>query len=551
MHKRMAQVGVWVWACALLLGLPRTTVAAPQAFAFLAGFPRTEFYGASNSSPAIVDLNNDGKLEILIADTNGCVWAWDRQGNVLANFPLKTNGACSYTPRIDGPLAIGDMDGDGTLEIVAGTRGVSNTLGQRGKVFVWRANGAPVAGWPQEMFWSPDPEPSNLAEVYTVALGNVTGDAKLEIVAGTSNNSLSETCGENVYAWQTSGTLVSGFPTKYRGAGIWGYVAVADLTGDGLAEIITGRDQLYLHAYRADGTPLAGWPARTYVDPTKTDYDADKYMEYTTGAPAIGDLDGDGTPEIVIAGRVRDPLQGHTWTQNGLLVLEPNGSRRAGWTLIKLAGAPLYDLIPSKQAVALADLDADGKLEIVVPFADGTVRAYRENGTQAWTYNYAQGRHLFASEPVIGDVTGDSKADVVFGTYSPDATANAYVSVIGLDSNGNPLANFPLALPNEKASQELHGIRGGLALGDLNGDGTVEIAAASFGGALYVWTTGVAYQPSTMKWQMSRHDLYRSGSVTGGLHKPAVSLARALSATTYTYLPLITRAGGQTTTGCF
>lgn len=497
---------------AVRLILPNTPLhALSAAYAFLPGFPRFEFHSISNSGPAVLDLNRDGRNDIVIADDNGCVWAWDARGNVLAGFPLQTNGACDYTPRIDGPLAIGDLDNDGTLEIVAGTRGVSNAPGQRGKVFVWKASGTLMPGFPQEIAWSADATADNLAEVYTVALANVSGDANLEIIAGTSNNSTSETGGENVYVWNANGVVLAGFPTKYRGAGIWGYIAAADLTGDGHAEIITGRDQLYLHAYQANGQQLAGWPLRTYVDPTKTNYDTDRYMEYTTNAPAIGDLDNDGTPEIVIAGKVRDPLQGHAVTNLGVLVSEPNGSRRAGWTLIQLVGAPLSDALQPKQAPALADLDNDGKLEIVIAFADGTVRAFRENGNSLWTYDFAQGRRLYPSEPVIGDVNGDGQLDVIVGTYSPDGSANSFTGIIGLSANGVPLAGFPLALAYE-GTKSIQGIRAAPALADVNGDCYIEIVAGSLGGALYVWTLPFAYNAARMPWSISRHDFYRSGS---------------------------------------
>lgn len=74
-----------------------------------------------------------------------------------------------------------------------------------------------------------------------------------------------------------------------------------------------------------------------------------------------------------------------------------------------------------------------------------------------WKYDFAQGQTLSASEPVIGDVTGDGNLDIIFGTYSPDNSDNNLARLIGLNALGQPLAGFPLILNTKGASvkQEL------------------------------------------------------------------------------------------------
>lgn len=539
---------VLVFAFVLLIHpgtwLAADSTAVTQAIPYQAGFPRKDATSTIEfASPSVIDINGDGIKEILTADGNGCVWAWDVHGHVLPGFPLKTAGACGGTPRINGPLAIGDVDGDGIPEIVAGTRGISNLPGQRGKVFVWRANGTLLPGWPKEMDWN-EQYGNDIGEVYSVALANVAGDGRLEVIAGTSNNASNggdfdeET--PNLYVWNSDGSLLPGYPTWYRRAGIWGFVGAANLTGSALAEVVVGRDQLYVHAYNANGQPLSNWPAQTYLNPAETTWGDDPYIEFTRNAPAMADLEGDGVMDIVIAGKVRDPKQNHDTTNTAVLVLQPNGQRKTGWTIPALGGPPLTEGYSPAQAPALADLNNDGLLEIIVTLMDGTLRVYRANGSLLWQYNFSQGKILFASEPVVGDINGDGQVDIVFGTYSPDGSANNSVSVIAVSGSGQLLPGFPLTLTDE-GSADKKGIRAAPTLADLDGDCDVEILAASQARVLYVWDLPGAYNSHLMPWPTGRQNNQRTGSFEGS--NTAVSYPNTLSSLSdldyQIYLPIV------------
>ncbi len=242
--------------------------------------------------------------------------------------------------------------------------------------------------------------------------------------------------------------------------------------------------------------------------------------------------------EMVIAGKITDPLQGDAIVASGVIVANADGQRRAGWALPHLGGAPLHSDSPPSQAPALADLNGDGTLEIVVALFDGTIRALRENGTLLWQYDYAQGHRLFASEPAIGDVSGDGVVDIVFGTYSPDGSAHDRAGIMALSAAGQPLSGFPLPLTHE-GSQVARGVRAAPTLADLDRDGDVEILAASQAGTVYGWDLPAPYRADKMPWPNARGGLQRDGSAPA--EQPPVPPGPAATAPVRLWVPVVRR----------
>lgn len=492
-----------------------------DAFPFLTGFPRTDPSNIEFAGVAVVDLDGNGDWELVTADSKGKVWAFQHTGQVVSNFPFTTKSPnCSVSERINGPVAIGNVVGDNKPELVAGMRGCGSTSGKRGRTYVWDISGNVLPGWPKEMGWN-TVEPG-IAEVYSVALANLYDGSYLEIVAGTNNSAPNSGSAENIdtsnlYAWRGDGSTIGNFPTWYKTAGIWGAVATADLNGDGGWEAIVGRDHVYVNVYDPSGHTWPNFPLHTPTNQSSlgSQWGTYKYGEFTRTAPAVGDLDGDGQLEMIFHGKVRDPNQNHNVVQNGLWVVESDGTRMAGWENSPLVGDSLYDEFGPMFSASLGDLGRNGSVEVVVPYADGVLRVYRPDGSLYWSYNYAQGRRLFASEAVIGDVSGDGLPDVVFGTYAPDKNSNqADVRLIALHgTTGQMISGFPLTLPNE--SGDKRGLRSAPTITDLDRDCDVEIVAGSWSGAVYVWDLTAPYYWDQMAWPTSRHDPLRTGSMTG------------------------------------
>lgn len=214
-------------------------------------------------------------------------------------------------------------------------------------------------------------------------------------------------------------------PVDDRGLHDFLYPAVADLDGDGYAEIIAGRTIL-----DRDGNVLGvgtlgtggvtnedaqafGWTANWWAEgsaATAADLDGDGAVEVVVGngayaidghlvaasgdedgQPAIADLDGDGFPEIVVV------------SGNRVFTLDAH-MRPTGWS------TTLYATRYASPA-AIDDLDGDGLPEIVVSGAT-EVYAWHGDGTPMWT-SWAHDPSG-AAGPAIADLDGDGLPEVIY-----------------------------------------------------------------------------------------------------------------------------------------
>lgn len=250
---------------------------------YLPGWPRTLGIDPVFLSPASIgDVDGDGQKEIAVVETSGSrnLYLFGPDGTDRPGWPKAINPPVSPNIRYASYPAMGDLDGDGDLEIVIGS--------VDGKVYAFHGDGTAVAGWPQT---------TQAAVVTSPVIGDITGDGRPEVIAGL------ESLPDNsnyLYAWRTDGTLLPGWPVVVHQGGVsnqdwaWGVSgpALADVDGDGLADVIVSSgvssDHLSpLHAIRYDGTEIPGFPKLTAA-----------VSSYTDNTVAIADLDGDGLLEM-------------------------------------------------------------------------------------------------------------------------------------------------------------------------------------------------------------------------------------------------------------
>ncbi len=213
------------------------------------------------SSPALADVDHDGNLEVIIgADAHqegapyntpngGCLHVIHPNGSELTGFPQCVNQVLSSSP------AVGDINGDGRLEIVVGTGTYWPNAAH--KVYAFEPDGTAATGWPVSVDGQVSTAP---------ALADINGDGNPEVIV-TDDMSAPSTA-FHVYAFRGDGVLLwKTAPKNYFGTSNVSSSdpLVADVIGDGGLEVLeaTNTELAVLDAATGeqlsdDGTHFAG-----------------------------------------------------------------------------------------------------------------------------------------------------------------------------------------------------------------------------------------------------------------------------------------------------
>ncbi len=413
-----------------------------------------------------------------------------------------------------GDPSLVDLDGDGTLEVVVATGGVFDS------VIVYRHDGRPAEGWPYEFA---EGGPYGIPRV-----GDMDADGEPEIA-------IPITASDEIYVFSTNGEVKDGWPIEIpEGISLYDF-GMADLDGDRTLELVAVMTSVSrsMYAWHADGSLVEGWPVELEIPLDYDDYDEAYFTD-----PALGDLDFDGTAEVMVGTYAY--LDGDIEVTVPVTVYNGDGTVREGWPRLPPQGAyahgallyPAFadfdgdyscDIYGSSvttnflmrnsgdafrvprnhggvpRSPGIGNLDDDLALEIVVPKDE--LRIYDiDDGLLAAT----DGPYSRYDGVSIGDADGDGTPEILVWSQryeDEDGNIDGVTALHLYDTGLEELPGWPIVMDEVTA----YGIAS-TAMGDLDADGDMEIVYTASGVLNVLTMENTGGRTPRVEWQQLGHD---------------------------------------------
>ncbi len=495
------------------------------------------------SVAGIGDLDSDGVPDVAVG-APGHATRGTGTGGVHVLF-MNPDGTVKRAAQVDGTApngpslaagdrfgaavsGIGDLDSDGVTDVAVGAPGP--VIGQPGResLFVLLMNPDGTVKRTSEMGSGTPNGPSLTAGdrfgAAVSGIGDLDGDGNVEVAVAAPASA-------SVYVAYTSAAHAYGHPVsllstvEIDGVAISGSVlsadlsfgssvaGVGDLDGDGVADIAVGASgvtgctctgEIYVLFMNADGTVKRTAEIDSGTPNVPALIPGDRFG---ISVASLGDLDSDGVTDIAV-GASGHALGGVTTGDLYVLFLNSDGTvKRAAEVNGTVPNGPALAANDkfAESVASLGDLDGDGVVDIAagapghtlggadagdlyVMFmnSDGTVKRTVEiNGQTPNGPAVSEGDRFGQSVANIGDLDGDGTADIAVGATGPPdsaATGGLFVMLMNADGTVKRTAEINGQTPNGPAVSE--GDRFGQSvanIGDLDGDGTADIAVGATG----------------------------------------------------------------------
>ena len=500
-----------------------------QAFKWTVDLPSKSCPGSTSdtnchwSSPAAADMDGNGTEDVVAATNNGHVVAISHNGSVLWDTDVaRSFGMAAGTQEIASSPAIADIDADGRLEVVVGTGSTRGDVCTQGGVVVLDHNGNVQHGWPQLAVDGSTGPPGCRDTVFSSpAVGDLDNDGDMEIIAGGFD--------KRIYAWHHDGSLLPGYPPdsyhsqryptwdslKGRLADtIWSSPALADMDRDGYLDIVIGSDEGDLAPERDCPYEVPpGWPAEYCGGGL---YVLDRHGELLPGfpvyihetmqsSPAVADINDDGSPDIVVGtgSFYHNNSPDHPTNGFRLFVFDAQGNPLSGWE----GGQPVGGPVPASPAVG--DITGDGKSEIVVATKDEKkLYAWSGDGelvpgfpmTPLDLFGNTSGNFDAGTSFVLADYNGDGDMEIFF--------AQGWVITI-VDGDGSQLTSHSFPGTDEPIYYTDGTLLNTPVVADVDGDNQLELLAQN--SKLYAWDLPSAGNEAN--WQRFKRSAWGVGYV--------------------------------------
>lgn len=395
-----------------------------------------DFHEMMTGTPAIGDLDGDGKMEVVQTTYDGTVFVAQADGSIRPGFPVHVDRERMkaadeqhlWDDGIFSAASLGDMDGDGKLEIVVGA--------MDGQLYMWRHDGTMQKGFPIEIVDKTKPGQGDRI-VTTPSIGDIDNDGKLDIALGTNevfgaDKAKNEARG---YVLHGDGTLFKNFPVTtfgiqayvlpVVGSGVPGNATLVDLDGDKKLEVNFDTIGSAGTFFTSEGkTYCIGKPAgkcsstfsnnaKNFGPKTNTKEKTAAFVLISDGS--VGHIDPGGGIDFIKASAGFD-----------FALTFASGGQRADFD--HLIGA--YDSATGKMLEgwprviddwqffsnpSIVDIDNDKNPEVIAASAGYLVHAWNYLGAEPEGFPHFTMGWLLAS-PAVGDMDGDGKFDLAIGS---------------------------------------------------------------------------------------------------------------------------------------